>query len=84
NEHGNMKKKNVAIVVAGVIIFGLIICAGIVLIKYPGLARNIWKNKQRQVDVDLPIFDFSVLAKATDNFSSNKKLGEGGFGPVYK
>ncbi|KAL1325444.1 hypothetical protein AAHE18_13G161600 [Arachis hypogaea] len=25
-----------------------------------------------------------VLAKATDNFSSNKKLGEGGFGPVYK
>ncbi|QHO00620.1 G-type lectin S-receptor-like serine/threonine-protein kinase [Arachis hypogaea] len=85
NEHGNMKKKkNVAIVVAGVIIFGLIICASIVLIKYPGLARNIWKNKQRQVDVDLPIFDFSVLAKATDNFSSNKKLGEGGFGPVYK
>ncbi|XP_057750081.1 G-type lectin S-receptor-like serine/threonine-protein kinase At4g27290 isoform X2 [Arachis stenosperma] len=84
NEHGNMKKKNVAIVVAGVIIFGLIICAGIVLIKYPGLARNIWKNKQRQVDIDLPIFDFSVLAKATDNFSSNKKLGEGGFGPVYK
>ncbi|XLR27466.1 hypothetical protein S83_055366, partial [Arachis hypogaea] len=35
NEYGNMKRKNVAIVVARVIIFRLIICASIVLIKYP-------------------------------------------------
>ncbi|KAL1325445.1 hypothetical protein AAHE18_13G161600 [Arachis hypogaea] len=82
NDHGNKKIKTVAIAV-GMIIFGLICWVTIMLIKYPGFARNIRKNKQRQ-DVDLPIFDFSVLAKATDNFSSNKKLGEGGFGPVYK
>ncbi|QHN86418.1 Cold-regulated inner membrane protein [Arachis hypogaea] len=37
NEYGNMKRKNVAIVVARVIIFRLIICASIVLIKYPAL-----------------------------------------------
>ncbi|KAL8030586.1 hypothetical protein ABFS82_14G292100 [Erythranthe guttata] len=33
---------------------------------------------------DLPFFDLSVILKATDQFSSSNKLGEGGFGPVYK
>ena len=35
-------------------------------------------------DLDLPTFNLSVLTKATRNFSSENKLGEGGFGPVYK
>ncbi|XP_052114735.1 G-type lectin S-receptor-like serine/threonine-protein kinase At4g27290 isoform X2 [Arachis duranensis] len=34
--------------------------------------------------VIIMLIKYPVLAKATDNFSSNKKLGEGGFGPVYK
>ncbi|KAK4491990.1 hypothetical protein RD792_002775 [Penstemon davidsonii] len=33
---------------------------------------------------DLPLFDLSTISKATNNFSINNKLGEGGFGPVYK
>ncbi|KAL0320738.1 UNVERIFIED_CONTAM: G-type lectin S-receptor-like serine/threonine-protein kinase [Sesamum radiatum] len=35
-------------------------------------------------DLDLPLFDLATVARATENFSMNKKLGEGGFGPVYK
>lgn len=35
-------------------------------------------------DIDIPIFDFSTIAKATNHFSISNKLGEGGFGPVYK
>ena len=35
-------------------------------------------------DMELPMFDLAAIANATDNFSNNKKLGEGGFGPVYK
>ncbi|KVI02170.1 hypothetical protein Ccrd_019451 [Cynara cardunculus var. scolymus] len=35
-------------------------------------------------DVELPLIDFSTLRKTTNNFSDNNKLGEGGFGPVYK
>jgi hypothetical protein len=29
-------------------------------------------------------FDMATIANATYNFSNNNKLGEGGFGPVYK
>ncbi|ONK65645.1 uncharacterized protein A4U43_C07F39200 [Asparagus officinalis] len=35
-------------------------------------------------DIDLPLFDFGTLAAATNYFSADSKLGEGGYGPVYK
>ncbi|KAI3510093.1 hypothetical protein L1887_25620 [Cichorium endivia] len=35
-------------------------------------------------DVELDIFGFGELRDATDDFSPANKLGEGGFGPVYK
>lgn len=33
---------------------------------------------------ELPLFCFDVVATSTDNFSEENKLGEGGFGHVYK
>ncbi|KAJ8498635.1 hypothetical protein OPV22_009187 [Ensete ventricosum] len=33
---------------------------------------------------DLAVIDLSTIEAATDNFSDDKKLGEGGFGPVYR
>ena len=35
-------------------------------------------------DVELPLFDFATISKATNHFSIYNKLGEGGFGLVYK
>ncbi|KAI3809981.1 hypothetical protein L1987_19586 [Smallanthus sonchifolius] len=35
-------------------------------------------------DLELPLFGLRTILKATNNFSMNNKLGEGGFGPVYK
>ncbi|KAF3674093.1 putative serine/threonine-protein kinase receptor [Capsicum annuum] len=35
-------------------------------------------------EFELPLFDFSTLAMATENFSDAAKLGQGGFGCVYK
>ena len=33
---------------------------------------------------DLPMMDLSVIGAATNNFCKENKLGEGGFGPVYR
>ncbi|KAI3517264.1 hypothetical protein L1887_16477 [Cichorium endivia] len=33
---------------------------------------------------ELPFFSLNSIAKATNGFSINNKIGEGGFGPVYK
>eukprot|EP00261_Vitis_vinifera_P032697 XP_019073940.1 PREDICTED: G-type lectin S-receptor-like serine/threonine-protein kinase B120 isoform X1 [Vitis vinifera] len=33
---------------------------------------------------ELPLFNFKCVAAATGNFSDENKLGQGGFGPVYK
>ncbi|KAI3685679.1 hypothetical protein L6452_34935 [Arctium lappa] len=44
------------------------------------------KNTSVQMeDLDaLPFFNLHEIAKATDNFSIDNKIGECGFGPVYK
>jgi len=41
-------------------------------------------NEQGNEDVELPMFDLSTIRSATKNFSLDNKLGEGGFGSVYK
>ncbi|KAM5577688.1 hypothetical protein ABKV19_008168 [Rosa sericea] len=33
---------------------------------------------------DIPFFDLRTISAATENFSDSNRLGEGGFGPVYK
>ena len=33
---------------------------------------------------ELPLYSFQKVANATDNFHSDNKLGQGGFGPVYR
>ena len=42
------------------------------------------KDGSGQEDLELPFFDLTTIVNATNNFSVDNKLGEGGFGPVYK
>ena len=43
------------------------------------------QNNGVQVDdMDLLVFDLSTIAKATSNFTVKNKIGEGGFGLVYR
>ncbi|KAK9906148.1 hypothetical protein M0R45_002853 [Rubus argutus] len=46
-----------------------------------GNQKNEGSQKE---DLELPLFNISTIASATDNFSDYMKLGEGGFGPVYR
>ncbi|WJX88100.1 hypothetical protein P8452_70220 [Trifolium repens] len=90
--NGNEKKRLIRIPVA-VIISGFLICACIIIFikrvapRLYHLAPFQWRQqyfKLKKEDSDLPIFDFSIIVKATDSFAIRNKLGEGGFGPVYK
>ena len=40
--------------------------------------------KDGQAGHELQIFSFESISAATSNFTTENKLGEGGFGPVYK
>ncbi|KAI9075609.1 hypothetical protein K1719_042409 [Acacia pycnantha] len=78
--HGSIGKKEiVAIAVGCTIIIMSFILLGFTLIS----RKRKLQNSGKEV-MDVPTFDFSVIAKATNNFSTLNKLGEGGFGPVYK
>ncbi|MCD9640325.1 hypothetical protein HAX54_025601 [Datura stramonium] len=43
-----------------------------------------YHNGNHSEEFELPLFDLSRIAKSTNNFSLVRKIGEGGYGPVYK
>lgn len=57
-----------------------LILLGLVLLLYK------WKKNKLKLkeEFELPLFQLSTITRATNNFSDNNKIGEGGFGPVYK
>ncbi|KAL0911300.1 hypothetical protein M5K25_019432 [Dendrobium thyrsiflorum] len=42
------------------------------------------KERRNMRNTESLLFDLDTIIKATNNFSEENKLGEGGFGPVYK
>ncbi|KAH9803143.1 Receptor-like serine/threonine-protein kinase SD1-8 [Citrus sinensis] len=79
--------KIVVIVVPTAALLAAVLIAGYLIHKR---RRNIVVNiiqyfrENRNMDLELPLFELATIANATDNFSINNKLGEGGFGLVYK
>ncbi|XP_015943246.1 receptor-like serine/threonine-protein kinase SD1-8 isoform X7 [Arachis duranensis] len=47
-------------------------------------SRRYLGDERNMDDLELPMFDFDTLMMATNNFSQDNKLGEGGFGSVYR
>ena len=45
-----------------------------------GEEQLVWQGKNSE----FMVFDFQQLLQATNNFSEENKLGQGGFGVVYK
>nr|ADQ37349.1 unknown [Arabidopsis lyrata]BAB40987.1 SRKb [Arabidopsis lyrata] len=45
--------------------------------------RHLSEDNQTE-DLELPLVEFEAVVMATENFSNSNKLGEGGFGVVYK
>ncbi|WMV16214.1 hypothetical protein MTR67_009599 [Solanum verrucosum] len=77
----------IIISVSTVTVVILVVC--ITLIMMRRRKRKLVKNIQSIHGDDITTaesfqYDFSTIRAATDNFSSDNKLGQGGFGPVYK
>ncbi|KAL9248637.1 G-type lectin S-receptor-like serine/threonine-protein kinase SD1-29-like protein [Drosera capensis] len=88
------KKRNVALIISLIVVFVLSI---FISVMYAVCKKNkaklaaqtsgeiLWKNQFQGTDsYDVPSFKFGEIALATNNFGLMNKLGEGGFGTVYK
>ncbi|KDO74334.1 hypothetical protein CISIN_1g003832mg [Citrus sinensis] len=81
----SVTKKQVGIIIASVLLMAMFIVASLFCIWRKKLKKQgLTKMSHMKEDMELWEFDFASIAKATDNFASYNKLGEGGFGPVYK
>ncbi|VVA35435.1 Hypothetical predicted protein, partial [Prunus dulcis] len=74
---------SVAIVLSGVLLVGYFLHRSRRKLKEIGKTNQNNEGKPKE-DLELPLFDLTIVIGATNNFSSNNKLGEGGFGPVYR
>ncbi|KAK3416716.1 hypothetical protein EUGRSUZ_H02483, partial [Eucalyptus grandis] len=90
--------KQTKVIISLSTIFGIILCGAAIygLCKWrakkrgyttdrPEEVQNACKEQWRQDDAsELTLFSFDSILLATNNFNSINKLGQGGFGPVYK
>uniref|UniRef100_A0A5B6ZU00 Receptor-like serine/threonine-protein kinase n=1 Tax=Davidia involucrata TaxID=16924 RepID=A0A5B6ZU00_DAVIN len=47
-------------------------------------SRRDYSGETTTDELELPLFDFGTIAMATNNFSDANKVGQGGFGCVYR
>ncbi|XP_062087401.1 receptor-like serine/threonine-protein kinase SD1-8 [Humulus lupulus] len=46
--------------------------------------KEFYSGERDKDELELPLLDYTTIAVATNNFSDDNKLGQGGFGCVYK
>ncbi|KAK6132852.1 hypothetical protein DH2020_033403 [Rehmannia glutinosa] len=71
--------KLILISIASGILVSAFINGGILLMK--GRKKRAEENNK---DLELPLYKCAIIVAATNNFSKENMIGEGGFGPVYK
>ncbi|XP_059279488.1 G-type lectin S-receptor-like serine/threonine-protein kinase At4g27290 isoform X1 [Lycium ferocissimum] len=76
---GSNGKKETILAVSFSLLMAMILL-GLILLMY----RQKKKKQKLKEEFELPLFQLSTITRATNNFSVNNKIGEGGFGPVYK
>ncbi|KAK9080640.1 hypothetical protein SSX86_000398 [Deinandra increscens subsp. villosa] len=97
---GSHKKKRKIIPLIVALIGGVLVSMGLMFVFWRKWKKNsvlkgeeekvgndtdqLYTNESQKEDLELPLYSLSEIVKATHNFSFNNKLGEGGYGPVYK
>ncbi|KAH9651188.1 G-type lectin S-receptor-like serine/threonine-protein kinase [Citrus sinensis] len=82
---GEPTTKIVVIVISSAALLAVVLIAGYLIRKRRrNIAEKTENDQIQNIDLELPLFELATIVSATNNFSINKKLGQGGFGPVYK
>ncbi|KAH7833931.1 hypothetical protein Vadar_011202 [Vaccinium darrowii] len=76
--------KMVAVVVTAAVLTPILIITLVCWLVMKKRRRGPDIQDRDEENVELPIFDMVTIAGATNNFSDSNKIGEGGFGSVYK
>ncbi|CAH1419858.1 unnamed protein product [Lactuca virosa] len=91
NPPSNKKKNNTGLIVAGILVPIVVVSFLVLLALYILRQRRKKKNNDDNYDEEFLgiearpyTFSYEELRDATNDFSPANKLGEGGFGPVYK
>ncbi|KAL6333586.1 hypothetical protein AAG906_028771 [Vitis piasezkii] len=82
----NSSRTIILIIVPSVIIL-IIILVGFICFfsrKRSSMEKLETNDEDEIINVESLHFDFDTIRVATNNFSDSNKLGQGGFGPVYK
>ncbi|XP_074581307.1 receptor-like serine/threonine-protein kinase SD1-8 [Curcuma longa] len=82
-KHGH-RSATVAIIVAPALAIFLLVFVVYWLYKRKKKHGNFSDDDSEETDLDLPLFDLDTITEATQSFSLSNKLGQGGYGPVYK
>lgn len=96
---GSQNNKKRTVVAVSVSVIALVLLLGLIT-YHVARKKRLWKRQAQGVDdlaadhdcnhgiveedLELPLFDLVTIATATKNFSLINKIGEGGFGLVYK
>ncbi|KAI4346138.1 hypothetical protein L6164_013213 [Bauhinia variegata] len=81
-EHGHKKKLIILVATILSAISGMFLFGSYYFCK---VRRNMTGVDQGlKEDMDLPLFDMSIIVTSTDNFSSKNKIGEGGMEAVER
>ncbi|WVZ80879.1 hypothetical protein U9M48_028319 [Paspalum notatum var. saurae] len=89
SSHGSSSSPDAMRIMVGVLVT-VIICTLLYCVycwrwrKRNAIRRSLLDSLWRRSNSDLPLMDLASILAATDNFSKANKLGEGGFGPVYR
>ncbi|KAK2644362.1 hypothetical protein Ddye_019557 [Dipteronia dyeriana] len=89
NNGGDIKSRTVVIIVVSIIIFLALVVFAYVFLRKRKAKQEIRRKEERNYVDEIESaeslqFDFSTIKATTNDFPADNKLGQGGFGAVYK